>query len=70
MAGRSDFFPMARGERGVLAFLIVFSAVAFHPAWRSLELLGMAVSGWMMAALMLVSPLLTLGLFASGRRGR
>ncbi len=68
MAGEGSFFPMARGERLALAFLILFSAFCFLPVWRELELLGMAVSGWLMAALMLISPVLTLWVF--GRRGR
>ena len=59
---------MARGEGAVLAFLLAFSAVSFWPAWRHLEVLGVALSGWLMAALMLVSPLLTLWVLAA-RRG-
>jgi hypothetical protein len=68
MAADRSFFPMARGERAVLLFLILFSAVSFLPMWRSLDVAGMALSGWMMAALMVISPILTLWLFGRGRR--
>jgi len=68
-AGR-EFLPMPRGERRALAFLLVFSAASFLPAWRHLEVLGVAVSGWMMAILMLISPLLTLWVFGSAGRRR
>jgi hypothetical protein len=70
MAGQGEFFPMPRGERLALAFLLLFAGVAFLPAWRDVRLLGMAASGWMMAALMLLSPILTLWVFGSRRRGR
>jgi hypothetical protein len=70
MAGQGDLFAMPRGERLALALLILFAAVAFLPIWRDLQLLGMAVSGWMMAALMLLSPILTLWVFGSRRRRR
>lgn len=70
MAGGNAFFPMAKGERLTLAFLLLFSATSFLPAWRGLQILGVAVSGWMMAALMLISPLLTLWVLRAARRGR
>jgi hypothetical protein len=60
MAGQGEFFPMARGERLALAFLVCFAGLAFLPVWRHLQVLGMAASGWWMAALMLLSPILTL----------
>jgi hypothetical protein len=68
MAGGRQFFPMARGERFALAFLILFSVVCFLPVWRTIEVVGMALSGWMMAALMVASPILTLWVVRSGRR--
>jgi hypothetical protein len=61
---------MVRGERAALVFLILFSAVSFLPIWRTVEVLGMALSGWMMAALMVISPILTLWVFRGGRRER
>jgi hypothetical protein len=68
--GQSDgqFYPMARGERLALAFLIAFSVVAFLPVWRGVEVVGMALSGWLMAALMVASPVLTLWVVRSGQR--
>jgi hypothetical protein len=59
---------MARGERCVLLFLILFSVVSFLPVWRSLEVAGMALSGWMLAALMVTAPILTLWVVSSHRR--
>jgi hypothetical protein len=60
---RKSFFPMDRAEATVLAILVGFSAFCFLPAWRGLEIGGMAVFGWLMAALMVVSPALTLLVF-------
>ena len=55
-----QFFPMGKGEIPVLAFLIAFAVISFLPIWRTIEIGGMAVFGWLMAALMVVSPVLTL----------
>ncbi len=55
-----SFFPLRRGEGATLVFLIVFSAFAFIPQWRTIEMGGMAVFGWLIAALMLISPALAL----------
>lgn len=55
-----SFFPLRRGEGATLVFLIAFSAFAFIPEWRTIEAGGMAVFGWLIAALMLVSPALAL----------
>ena len=55
-----SFFPLRRGEGATLVFLIAFSAFAFIPQWRTIEAGGMAVFGWLIAALMLVSPALAL----------
>ena len=63
-----SFFPMDRAEALALAFLVSFSAFAFLPSWRSQEIAGMAVFGWLMAALMVLSP--ALALFVFGRRGK
>lgn len=59
----SSWFPMHRGEALALAFLILFSVVAFLPPWREIRLAGMVLFGWLMAALMLLSPALMLLVF-------
>jgi len=58
-----QFFPMGKGEAPTLVFLIVFSVISFLPVWRTTEIGGMAVFGWMMAALMVISPALALLVF-------
>jgi len=65
-----SFFPMGRGEASTLVFLILFSAFSFLPLWRTLEVAGMATFGWLMAALMVISPALALTVFVIKRRGR
>jgi hypothetical protein len=68
MARGDHFFPMAKTERFALLLLILFAAAAFVPRARSLEVAGMALFGWMMAALMVISPILTLWAVRRGRR--
>jgi hypothetical protein len=68
MARGSGFFPMGVAEKLVLGFLVAFSIVAFLPPWRALEIGGMSLFGWLLAALMVVSPALTLLAFGRGRR--
>lgn len=60
---------MDRGEILTLVFLVAFSAFSFLPVWRRLEVAGMAVFGWLMAALMLLSPALAM-IAVVRRRGR
>jgi len=55
-----QFFPMGRGEKIVLPFLITFAVISFLPIWRTIEIGGMAVFGWLMAILMVTSPVLTI----------
>lgn len=59
---------MERGEAATLVFLVLFSVFSFLPRWRSLEVAGMAVFGWLMAALMLISPALALLVFLRKRQ--
>ena len=68
MARGECFFPMAKRERFALLLLILFAALSFVPKARSVEIAGMALFGWMMAALMVVSPILTLWAVQRGRR--
>lgn len=63
-----DFFSMQRGEAAALLFLVAFSAFSFLPVWRRIEIGGIAVFGWLMIALMLISPVLTLFVFIRGQR--
>ena len=74
-----SFFPLRGSEGATLVFLIAFAAFAFIPEWRTIEVGGMAVFGWLIAALMLISPALALvtilrrdgsGGTAAGARGR
>lgn len=58
-----SFFPMRRGEALALLFLVAFSVVSFLPVWRTTEFAGMAMFGWLMAALMVLSPALALYVF-------
>jgi hypothetical protein len=62
------FFSMGRGEAATLVFLILFSVVAFLPLWRTFEVAGMVLFGWLMAALMVISPVLALTVFVVKRR--
>lgn len=60
------FFRMRRAELGALLFLVLYSMVSFLPVWRDLEIAGMVAFGWLMAALMLISPALMLAVFRKG----
>ena len=62
-----SFFPMRRREAATLVFLIAFATFAFIPVWRTVEVGGMAVFGWLIAALMLISPTVTLVAFLRRR---
>ncbi len=61
-------FPMRRAEAAVLLFLVAYSAFSFLPVWREIVVAGIAVFGWLMVALMLISPALTLLVFLGGER--
>jgi hypothetical protein len=63
-----QFFPMSKGEARLLVFLIVMAVNAFLPVWRTVEIGGMAVFGWLLAGLMIVSPTLALLVFRRADR--
>ena len=63
----NSFFPMNRGEAAALLFLVAFSLFSFLPAWRTEEVAGLAVFGWLMAILMVLSPALALLVFRRKR---
>lgn len=65
-----QFFPMGKGEALMLVFLIVMAVISFLPMWRTMEIGGMAVFGWLMAALMITSPLLALLVFRRADRAK
>jgi hypothetical protein len=65
-----QFFPLGRGEALLLVFLIVVAVISFLPMWRTMEIGGMAVFGWFMAALMVTSPLLALLLFRRANKAK
>jgi hypothetical protein len=56
----SNFFPMPRGDRWFLAIIIVFSIISFLPWTQGVHVAGMALFGWLMAALMILSPAIAL----------
>jgi hypothetical protein len=64
-----SFLPMARGEKLILVFLLLYSAVSFLPVWSTFEVAGMVMFGWLMAGLMVISPVLALVVFLR-KRGR
>ena len=60
-----SFFPMPRSERVALFVLVAFSVLAFLPVFGRISVLGVAVFGWLMAALLLGSPAVLLVLLLS-----
>jgi hypothetical protein len=56
----SNFFPMPSGDRWFLLTIIIFSVIAFLPWLQEIQASGMALLGWMMAALMILSPAIAL----------
>lgn len=62
------FFPMRRGDLIYLIVLLVASVVCFLPGWRDISWSGMALSGWLLALLMVLSPTIALIRIAAERR--
>jgi len=67
MSWERNFYPMPKGEKTALGVLILAATAAFLPIARSVEVAGMVLSGWLMAGLMLLAPILTLCVFRHGR---
>jgi hypothetical protein len=63
-----QFFPMGRSEARLLVFLYGMAVIAFLPVWRNVEIGGMVLFGWLLAAMMIVSP--ALALLVIGRADR
>ena len=55
-----SFFPMPAGDRWYLLAVLIFALVSFLPWTRHIQLAGMALFGWLMAALMVFSPAIAL----------
>ncbi len=56
----SHFFAMPRGDRAYLLAILIFAFIAFLPWTRHVHFAGMALFGWLMAALMVFSPAIAL----------
>jgi len=56
----SNFYQMRRGDFWYLIGIIIFACISFLPWSRRLIISGLALFGWMMAALMVLSPLFVL----------
>jgi phosphoglycerol transferase MdoB-like AlkP superfamily enzyme len=56
----SNFYPMKRGDVIYIVSLLVLSILSFLPWSRRITLFGMALFGWLMVALMVVSPAVVL----------
>ncbi len=56
----SNFFPMPRGDRWYILAILLFVVVSFLPWSHSIQVAGMALFGWLMAALMVVAPVVAL----------
>ena len=56
----SNFFPMSKSDLLFIVILLVFAVVSFLPWSRDLYWGGMAMLGWMMAILMVLSPTIAL----------
>ena len=64
----SRFFSMSRGDRAYLAALLLFAALAFLPWARGVTVAGLALFGWLMAALMVVAPMVALLRLVASRK--
>jgi hypothetical protein len=51
---------MPGGDRRFLLTIIIFSVISFLPWMQEIQISGMALFGWMMAALMILSPAIAL----------
>ncbi len=62
------FRPLPRGDRLYLVVVIGFALLAFLPWSRDIHVGPMALLGWLMAALMVLSPAIALVRLRSQRR--
>ena len=54
------FFPLSRGDLAFLIIALAWAVVALLPWAREHHFLGVALVGWLMAALMVVAPVVAL----------
>ncbi len=55
-----NFFPLPKGDAAFLLLLLLFTLLSFGLPIQDLQLGGMDLLGWLMAALMIFSPLIAL----------
>ena len=56
----SSFYPMSPRDRAFILAVLVFAIIAFYPDFQEIQVAGMSLFGWLMAALMVFSPLFAL----------
>ena len=56
----SQFYSMKRGDLLYIVSILAFSVISFLPWTRRISILGMALFGWLMVALMVLSPMVVL----------
>jgi len=56
----SHFFAMPSGDRRYLLAILLFAFISFLPWTKHIHFAGMALFGWLMAALMIFSPAIAL----------
>lgn len=61
---------MPRGDRWYLMIVIAFAFISFLPWSRMIYVSGMALFGWLMAGLMLLSPAIALLLLWVEKKNR
>lgn len=64
----SSFFPISKGDLAYLLAVLAFAVIAFLPFSREHEMGGVALLGWLMAALMIIAPALALVRILTERR--
>ncbi len=54
------FFPLSKGDSTTLLILIIIAVIIFLPWSQRISFCGMIFYGWLMAAFMLIAPIITL----------
>ena len=66
----SNFFPMPRGDRYFALAVVVVAVLALLPWSHHIMIKGLALLGWLMAALMLIAPTVALWRLVSADANR